>query len=269
MPHVPQLVQSVTPRRGESATVHTDAPVRSLGEWALRRRLPPHHLAERWSAWNERLGIAGLVHRIDRRILGSRPVERTLRSIFELSSLRHPHLLAVRDAVSDDEGSAWIVSEFPGTRGGLLTMSSLLAQKTSGVLTPVESLHAAHHLLSALDAAHASGIVHGSLRMEDLLVNPNGAIKVELFGVGAILQPTELPFDRVVREDLRASCGIIHELLTGVPLSRSGVSIVKVPGRGVAGWDRWLKRAFDQSSAYTSAREAIDHLPGFRRIITP
>lgn len=226
----------------------------------VRRRLLAHHLAERWAGTHVSDHTPALVYRFDRRSFPGSPAD-ALRRILPLAALHHRHLLAIEDAELTSDGALWVTSPYPGGAAGVLTLSNVLSHKEQGFLDPAETGCAARHLLEALAHAHASGIIHGSLRMDDVLVNPRGSVLIELFGVASALRkalPSE-PNDPLT--DLRAVGGIVLELMTGVPTQSSPELLEKVLGRRGVPWTRWLERMFGGERAFSNALEALASLP--------
>lgn len=91
-------------------------------------------------------------------------------------SLTEPHIVRVLDS-GEEEGTYFIVMEY--VQG--LTLDRLLAQ--SGPLALSDAVNYARQTLQALDAAHAAGIVHRDIKPQNLMLTPEGVLKVMDFGI--------------------------------------------------------------------------------------
>jgi serine/threonine-protein kinase len=122
-----------------------------------------------------------------------------------------------------DEDGRFLVTELvegPSAR-------RLLAEQ--GMLSPETATRLAAGVCSALSAAHAAGVLHRGLKPENLLVAPDGGVKVTDFGLaqagpdpglGAVryLAPEELATGQVDdRSDLYALGCCLYELACGRP----------------------------------------------------
>lgn len=83
-----------------------------------------------------------------------------------------------------DASGVWLVSRYAqGTK---------LAQATRGGVSTAVALYAAHAILTALEAAHTSGLVHLDLDPEGILVRADGSLLLPEFGLWSALAPAEL-----------------------------------------------------------------------------
>jgi eukaryotic-like serine/threonine-protein kinase len=82
-----------------------------------------------------------------------------------IASLRHPNILMVFDS-GEAEGVAYIVTEF--VDGGTL------AEKLGKPLPVEYCLHIAKPIASALDYAHARGVIHRDVKPANILMTRDG-----------------------------------------------------------------------------------------------
>lgn len=161
------------------------------------------------------------------------------------AALSHPDVVSVYDQGNDD-GHAFLVMEYVAGA----TLRSVL--RSRGRLTPGEALAVMDHVLAALGAAHAAGLVHRDVKPENVLITADGRVKVADFGLaraiagagltgtdGALLGTAAYVAPEQVRDgsaDARSdvySAGILlFELLTGRP-PYSGDTAVNVAYRHV------------------------------------
>jgi len=95
-----------------------------------------------------------------------------------LARLAHPNVVAVYD-VGEEDGRVWIAMErAAGETLGVWLRSS--ARTWEAILDVF--VQAAR----ALDAAHAAGVVHGDFKPDNVLVAPDGSVKVMDFGLARL-----------------------------------------------------------------------------------
>jgi hypothetical protein len=90
--------------------------------------------------------------------------------------LNHPHVVAVYDLVTEGE-ETWLVMEY--IEG--VTLSALIAR--DGALSPDEAAPLVRQAADALSAAHAAGIVHRDVKPSNMMVTPQGEVKLTDFGI--------------------------------------------------------------------------------------
>jgi WD40 repeat protein/DNA-binding SARP family transcriptional activator/energy-coupling factor transporter ATP-binding protein EcfA2 len=115
-----------------------------------------------------------------------------------VARLEHPAIVPLYDYWRDPDG-AYLVMRY--LRGGdlrtVLRDGSLEAEKRLGVLERVAE---------ALDAAHAAGVVHGDVKLENVLFDESGNAYLTDFGIATGPEATRA-------SDLDDLCGIAGELL--------------------------------------------------------
>jgi serine/threonine protein kinase/peroxiredoxin len=91
------------------------------------------------------------------------------------ATLNHPNVCTVY-AVDDSSGAPMIVMEF-------VAGQTLAHRIESGALPPDEVAALGRQVATGLAAAHAAGVVHGDLKPANLMVTPDGAVKIMDFGL--------------------------------------------------------------------------------------
>jgi len=150
------------------------------------------------------------------------------------AALDHPSVVSVYDAgddVVDGMRVSYIVMEYvPG--------QTLRDSLGDGALDPRRALEVTADLLGALEASHVRGIVHRDVKPANVMVTPDGAVKVMDFGVARAvtdmstsvtktaavigtahyLSPEQARGETVdARSDLYSTGCLLYELLTGRP----------------------------------------------------
>jgi serine/threonine-protein kinase len=157
-------------------------------------------------------------------------LERFRREAQNAARLSHPNVVAVYDCGAAD-GEPYIVMELvDGT-----TLRSLLER--FGRLDTRTARHVARGVAAALDHAHSKGIVHRDVKPENVLVTPDGQVKVVDFGIAKALGPqsmrltTDRPIGTIAyvapeqltgadvdgRADVYALGAMAYEMLAGRP----------------------------------------------------
>lgn len=154
---------------------------------------------------------------------------RFVREARSAARLSHPNVVSVFDQ-GDDDGTLYLVMEYiPG-----ITLRDRI--RTDAPLKPREAVTLLDPVLGALGAAHASSMIHRDVKPENVLLAPDGRIKVADFGlaraIGAETQHTatggvligtvsylapELVAESKAdaRSDVYAAGVILYEMLTG------------------------------------------------------
>ncbi|WP_037313557.1 serine/threonine-protein kinase [Amycolatopsis orientalis] len=102
-----------------------------------------------------------------------------------MSGVDHPSVVPVHEVVVAD-GAAFLVMDPVEAR----TLEDLTS---AGPLEPRFVAEIGGKVLGALAAAHTAGVVHGDVRPANILVCPDGAVKLTGFGIAKALDPAGTP----------------------------------------------------------------------------
>jgi serine/threonine protein kinase len=108
---------------------------------------------------------------------------RLVREAKAASGLNHPNILTVYEIRSVD-GIHFIATEF-------IDGETLAERIDDGQLEINLAIDVALQTLSALQAAHSSGIVHRDIKPQNIMVRPDGYVKLLDFGVAKLIELQE------------------------------------------------------------------------------
>jgi serine/threonine protein kinase len=189
--------------------------------YQLLRRLGSGPVGEVWEGRDLVLDRPVAVKVVHDHLAADTAFRARLRSLArDAAKVQHPNAVAVHDVDADGRFVVMELVEGPSAR-------RLLAEQ--GTLSPETTMRLAAGACSALSAAHAVGVLHRGLKPENLLIAPEGGVKVTDFclaqagptpGLAAVryLAPEELATGQVDdRSDLYALGCCLYELLCGRP----------------------------------------------------
>lgn len=134
-----------------------------------------------------------------------------------LATLNHSHIATVYELNEQDRCRYLVMELVPG--------QNLAQRLTRGPLTTREALAVAGQIAEALEAAHERGIIHRDLKPGNVMLTPDGSVKVLDFGLA---RQVETPNDPDAPEEAQTRPGLIvgtpaymaPEQARGQPLDR-------------------------------------------------
>ncbi|MER5643452.1 protein kinase [Streptosporangium sp. NPDC002524] len=108
---------------------------------------------------------------------------RTIREARTAGRLDHPSVVIVHDVVEED-GRPWIVMQLVRSR----SLGEIV--RTGGPLPPERVASVGLHVLGALRAAHAAGVLHRDVKPENVLLADDGRVVLTDFGIASMTQET-------------------------------------------------------------------------------
>jgi eukaryotic-like serine/threonine-protein kinase len=209
------------------------------GRYQIQRRIGSGGMADVYCAQDSQLGRQVAIKVLHRRFARDREfVERFRREASAAAALQHPNVVSVFDR-GEFDGTYYIAMEFlPGK-----TLKEVIREEA-----PLDQLRAIDYAIQILQAAafaHRRGVIHRDFKPHNVIVGPDGRLKVTDFGIaragasemtetGSImgtaqyLSPEQAQGQRVgAQSDLYSIGVIVYEMLTGrVPfVGDSAVSI--------------------------------------------
>jgi len=174
------VLSGLTPDDPQTAT-ENGAPAAAgrllAGRYRLERRLGGGGMAEVYLATDTTLDRQVAVKVLLERFADDAQfVARFHREARAAAALNHPNVVAIHDR-GGAAGSSFIVMEYvPGE-----TLKELV--RRVGPLAPAAARAIECELLAALEAAHERGIVHRDVTAQNVLLSPDGHVKVTDFGI--------------------------------------------------------------------------------------
>jgi eukaryotic-like serine/threonine-protein kinase len=111
--------------------------------------------------------------------------ERTLREARAAARLEDPHVVAIHDVLEED-GHPWLVMEHVRSR----SLQRIVEE--DGPLSPVQVARIGLDVLSAIEVAHAAGVVHRDVKPANVLVDEEGHACLTDFGIATTTDDSTL-----------------------------------------------------------------------------
>ncbi|HEX3622470.1 MAG TPA: protein kinase [Acidimicrobiales bacterium] len=163
--------------------VHTERVL--AGRYRLKRLIAKGGMAEVWEAVDDILGRPVAVKILHPHLAADESFrERFRREAIAAARLAHANVVATYDTGTDD-GVTFIVMELVEGK----TLRQVLNEL--GPMAPGRAVHIAAQVADALQYAHKAGIVHREIKPANILICPDGRVKVADFGIAKAVEESE------------------------------------------------------------------------------
>jgi serine/threonine-protein kinase len=158
---------------------------RTLGRYRLERLIGRGGMAEVWEARDQTLGRRVALKIILPGLAGEpRFHERFLSEARAVAALEHEHVLPIYD-FGDAEGEPYLVMPF-------LESGTLAERLQRDDVAPAQAIEWIRQLASALDAAHAAGVLHRDVKPANVMLGGGGRLLLADFGIAKSSQSGDL-----------------------------------------------------------------------------
>ena len=145
-----------------------------MGRYTIVECLGRGGVGEVYSAHDRQLGRTVALKFLLPGRIGALSAERLMREARSLSALNHPNIVTVHEVIQSASGLAIVMELVEG-----VSLRSLCGKP----LAEDRVVELGQQTAQALAAAHTYGIVHGDIKPENILVRPDGYVKVLDFGL--------------------------------------------------------------------------------------
>ena len=146
--------------------------------YTLSERIAYGGMGEVWRASDKVLGRTVAIKLLSPN-LAEQPgfVERFREEARHTALLGHPNIATVYDYGKEDDGASWLVMEYVEGE----PLSAII--RTEGPQSPRRTAMIIGQCADALQAAHEAGVVHRDVKPANILLRPDGVVKLTDFGI--------------------------------------------------------------------------------------
>src|SRR6266566_1164250 len=157
-----------------------------IGHYRIESLIGIGGMGEVYLAQDERLGRKAALKLLpDSLTTDETQLSRFKNEARSASALNHPNILTVYE-IGTEGNRQFIATEFIG---GITLRASL----TRGRMNLHDALEIAVQVASALAAAHETGVVHRDMKPENIMLRPDGYVKVLDFGIAKLTEQRLVP----------------------------------------------------------------------------
>ena len=109
-----------------------------------------------------------------------------------IAALSHPNIVSVYDVGCSDEGEPYLIMEYVEGK----TLKEIINKM--GPLSLDRSLDYTHQILAGLNHAHSYGVIHRDIKPQNIMITPEGQVKIMDFGLAMNLTDTTITYDTSV-----------------------------------------------------------------------
>ena len=156
------------------------------GRYELDSRIAIGGMGEVWEATDHVIGRTVAIKILKDEYMGDPGFLERFRAEARHAALVNPEGIASEFDYGEEDGSAFLVMELvPGE-----ALSTILERE--GSLSTDKTLDIVAQTAAALQAAHAAGLVHRDIKPGNLLITPDGRVKITDFGIARIADQVPL-----------------------------------------------------------------------------
>jgi serine/threonine-protein kinase len=112
------------------------------------------------------------------------------------SALNHPNIITIHE-IGDADGTQFIATEYVEGK----TLSRLLRAEPASIRSAIDI---AIQIVAALQAAHDAGIVHRDIKPDNVMIRPDGVVKLLDFGIAKLTEKNRQPIDEEAATAIKA-----------------------------------------------------------------
>src|SRR5688572_12475757 len=159
----------------------------TFGPYRVERELGRGGMGIVYAARDPGLGRRVAIKVVPPELIGDADrLERLRREARALAALNHPNIATIHGMEEDQGHGRFLVLEFVPGR----TLADRLEE---GPLSVDETIDVGAQVAEALAVAHAQGVVHRDIKPRNLMLAPDGRVKVLDFGLARRVEPDEAP----------------------------------------------------------------------------